>query len=47
VPVKLGASDGTNTEIYTDALKGGEEIVVGEIIDTDSGNDERDRSCPK
>jgi hypothetical protein len=32
VPVMAGLSDGANTEIHSDALKDGTEVVVGEVI---------------
>ena len=47
VSVKLGPTDNLNTEVFADQLQPGTEVVVGEIMPSDSSGDDRDPFIPQ
>jgi HlyD family secretion protein len=47
IAVKLGSTDNLNTEVLADELQPGEEVVVGEILPSESSGDDRDPFIPQ
>lgn len=45
--VTLGSTDGVNTAVYGDILAQGQQVVVGEVVDSGSGNGERNPFLPQ
>ena len=47
ISVKVGPTDGINTEVQADELKEGTEIVVGEVIDQGGGDETKNPFLPQ